>query len=101
MLFLLVYVDILITGDNSEDVHQVIKDLNAQFALMTLGSVNYFLGFEVTRTPSSLHLSQSKYVADLLLKTNMENSKPSPTPHVFEYQIISRRQRSLFSSISI
>ena len=81
MLFLLVYVDdILITGENSEYVHQVIKDLSAQFALKTLGSVNYFLGFEVTRTLFGLHLSRSKYAADLHLKTNMENCKPSPTP---------------------
>ena len=44
-------------------MQQIIKDLEIQFALKTLGSVNYFLGFEVIRTSSSLHLSRSKYVA--------------------------------------
>ena len=76
MLLLLVYIDdILITGESFADVQQVIKDLNIQFALKTLGSVNYFLGFEVTHTSSGLHLSQSKYAADLLHKTNMSSTK--------------------------
>ena len=76
MLLLLVYIDdILITGESFADVQQVIKDLNLQFALKTLGSVNYFLGFEVTHTSSGLHLSQSKYAADLLHKTNMSSTK--------------------------
>ena len=50
MLLLLVYVDdILITGESFADVKQVIKDLNLQFDLKTLGYVNYFFGFDVTR----------------------------------------------------
>ena len=58
MLLLLVYVDdILTTGESFVDVQQVIKDLNLQSALKTLGSVNYFLDFEITHTSSSLHLS--------------------------------------------
>ena len=81
MLLILVYVDdILITEESFADVQQVIKDLNLQFALKTLGSVNYFLGFEVTSTSSGLHLSQSKYAAGLLYKTNMSTTKSSPTP---------------------
>ena len=69
MLLLLVYVDdILIIGESLDDVQQIIKDMQIQFALKTLGSVNYFLTFEVIRTFSGLHLSQSKYAADLLQK---------------------------------
>ena len=68
---------------------QVIKDLNQQFALKALGSVSYFLGFEVTRTHSQLHLSQSKYAVDLLekTKTNMSHAKPSPTPMCFHNKL--------------
>ena len=81
MLLLLVYVDdILIIGESQDDMQQIIKDLQIQFALKTLGSVNYFLGFEVTQTSSGLHLSQSKYAADLLQKANMAEAKPCPTP---------------------
>ena len=81
MLLLLVYVDdILIIGESQDDMQQIIKDLQIQFALKTLGSVNYFLGFEVIQTSSGLHLSQSKYAADLLQKANMAEAKPCPTP---------------------
>ena len=73
MLLLLVYVDdILITGEDSRDIQQVIQDLHHQFALKTLGSVNYFLGFQITRGFSCLHICQSKCALDLLHKTNYQ-----------------------------
>ena len=31
-------------------------------------------------TPSAIHLRQSKYASDLLLRANMSQSKPSDTP---------------------
>ena len=44
--FALVYVDdILITGSNSTALGDFIYDLDTNFALKTLGSVHYFLGF--------------------------------------------------------
>lgn len=52
MLLLLVYViDILIIGESTIDVQELIIELQAKFALKALGSVNYFLGFEVTHSP--------------------------------------------------
>ena len=79
-LFLLVYVnDILITGGDSSTITSLNHDLNLTFALKDLGPVRYFLGFEVSRTPSGLHLSQTKYASDLLSRTNLADAKPSPT----------------------
>ena len=72
--------DILITGYSSIDIQQLFDELHHHFALKDLGPVHYFLGFEVCRQSSSMHLSQSKYAIDLLRKTNMENAKPCPTP---------------------
>lgn len=41
LILILIYVDdILITGDDSLLIQKVIRDLNGQFALKTLGSVN-------------------------------------------------------------
>ena len=80
-LFALVYVDdILITGANATDVHQLIHDLNGAFALKTLGSVHYFLGFEVTHSPYELHMWQTKYATDLLSRTNMADANSCSTP---------------------
>ncbi|KAL5824006.1 hypothetical protein ACOSQ4_021906 [Xanthoceras sorbifolium] len=47
-----------------------------------MGSVHFFLGFEVSRLAAGLHLSQTKYALDLLRKTNMLDSTPCSTPAV-------------------
>ena len=66
VLFILVYVDdILLTGSDSMALKSCVADLDTHFALKTLGSVNYFLGFEAFRDTSELYLTQSKYVLDL------------------------------------
>lgn len=72
--------DILVTGNDSQLISQVVEDLNSQFALKTLGPVNYFLGFEVKRNDKGLLLTQSKYAQDLLEKAGMADSKPCVTP---------------------
>ena len=80
-LFLLVYVDdILVTGSSPADIKQLIITLHSTFALKTLGTVNYFLGFEAFRDSSGLFLTQAKYIADLLKKTNMADSHSCDTP---------------------
>ncbi|KAH9723162.1 reverse transcriptase Ty1/copia-type domain-containing protein [Citrus sinensis] len=82
IVVVLVYVDdILITVDNNTVIEKFIKYLGDTFALKDLGEFNYFLGIEVTQsTEGSLHLSQAKYVRDLLTKTDMKNCRESDTP---------------------
>ena len=71
IVVVLIYVDdILITVDNNTVIERFIKYLGDTFALKDLGEFNYFLGIEVTQgTKDNLHLSQAKYVRDLLTKT--------------------------------
>ncbi|KAH9741041.1 retrovirus-related pol polyprotein from transposon RE2 [Citrus sinensis] len=77
----LIYVDdILITGSNSLLVEKVIHQLGAEFALKDLGEFNYFLGLDVTPNVDGLHLSQTKYIGDLLKKAQMVNCKGCSTP---------------------
>ncbi|KAL5737443.1 hypothetical protein ACOSP7_030204 [Xanthoceras sorbifolium] len=81
VLFPLVYVDdILITGSNPALISHTIANLRSVFALKVLGSVDYFLGFEAFRSSTSIYLTQSKYILDLLLKTQLQNSKSCSTP---------------------
>ncbi|KAK2412680.1 putative mitochondrial protein [Trifolium repens] len=82
--YVLIYVDdILITGSAPQLINDVITKLNLQFALKRLGPVDYFLGLEVHHLPSgALLLNQTKYVRDLLCKTNMEDSSPIGSPMV-------------------
>ena len=83
-LFILIYVDgILVTGNSHALVQLFITQLSSHFALKDLGRLHYFLGVEVTwHANTSLHLSQSKYICDLLHRTDMLHAKPQPTPMV-------------------
>lgn len=84
LVYLLVYVDdIIITGSHDAKVQQVIGCLNREFALKDLGNLHYFLGIQVQNTQKGgLLLSQTKYVTDLLSKTQMLDAKPQCTPMV-------------------
>lgn len=40
----------------------------------------FFLGIQITKTASGLYLSQTKYIQDLLVKTEMLEAKACDTP---------------------
>ncbi|KAF7842141.1 Copia protein [Senna tora] len=83
VVFILVYVDdILITGSDPKYLGTFVDKLNKMFSLRDLGPAYYFLGNEISRDSTGLHLSQSKYTIDLLKKFNMLDCAPVPTPMV-------------------
>lgn len=78
---ILVYVDdILITGSNPSHIQTCITQLQQAFSIKDLGQLSYFLGIEVSHTPHGSHFSQTKYLNDLLNRTNMHSAKPCSTP---------------------
>ena len=83
-LFVLIYVDdIIITGSSSTAITSLITTLSSHFALKDLGPLHHFLGIEVSTLPSGhLHLSQRRYIQNLLHRTNMLDSNPQPTPMI-------------------
>ena len=88
LLIILIYVDdILITGSSTTQVFSFIKHLNNTFALHDLGNLNYFLGVEVTSQSDSLHLSQQKYIQDLLHRIDMVDAKLVRTPGALRQQL--------------
>ena len=81
IIYLLIYVDdILITGNTPSGITRVLTLLAERFSVKDAEDLNYFLGIEAQRTPQGLHLSQRKYILDLLHKYNMTNAKPVTTP---------------------
>jgi hypothetical protein len=80
LLFLVYVDDILLTGSSLHAVNHLIKLLSADFPIKDLDDLTYFLGVEVSRTPAGLHLSQQRYILDLLQRTNMATAKPVTTP---------------------
>jgi len=78
---MLVYVnDIVIIGSDANLVQRFTKQLNQALFLRDLGPLGYFLGIGVHCTPEGLVLSQAKYACELLIKANMAQAKPLPSP---------------------
>lgn len=79
-IILLVYVDdILVTVNNKKLMAEFIKKLNRTFSLKDLGPIHYFLGLEVHRDSTIMHLSQTRYVLELLKIFNLVDASPCPT----------------------
>lgn len=79
-VYLLIYVDdILVTGNSKEDIWTTLTLLADRFSVKGAEDLNYFLGIEAHRTDHGLHLSQRKYILELLHKYNMSNVKPVST----------------------
>jgi hypothetical protein len=80
-IFLLVYVDdIIVTSSSPAAIDALLADLKADFAIIDLGPLHYFLGIEVKWTYDGILLSQEKYATDILLKVGMLACKPVATP---------------------
>lgn len=68
------------TGNTVSGIKKILHLLNERFSVKDDEDLNYFLGLEVHRTKQGLHLSQRKYILDLLHKYDMLNAKPVLTP---------------------
>jgi histone deacetylase 1/2 len=76
-IFMLVYVDdIIVVSSTAQAIDCLLVQLRQSFPVKDLGKLGYFLGIEVKHQSDGLHLSQRKYIVDLLARTNMTQSKP-------------------------
>ncbi|KAL5769820.1 hypothetical protein ACOSP7_013974 [Xanthoceras sorbifolium] len=77
----LVYVDdLIITGDDVEEICRTKENLSVRFQMKELGQLKHFLGLEVDQTLEGIFLCQQKYAKDLLKKFGMLECKPISTP---------------------
>lgn len=83
LIYLLIYVDdIIVTGSHSDHVRLFISSLSSRFSLKDLGPLSCFLGVEAARSSRGLLLTQSRYITDLLARTNMLDAAVVPTPMI-------------------
>ena len=77
IIYVLMYVDhMIITSSHEDAISKLINNLQNSFAIKDLGQL-HFLGVAATY---GLHLSQQRYIHDLLSKTNMMLTKPISSP---------------------
>ncbi|KAJ8747842.1 hypothetical protein K2173_010051 [Erythroxylum novogranatense] len=77
--------DMIITGDDVEEMEQLRGNLFKEFEIKDLGKLKYFLGIEVLRSRRGIFISQRKYVLDLLAKTGLMDCKLTETPIVVNH----------------
>jgi Reverse transcriptase (RNA-dependent DNA polymerase) len=87
-MYLLVYVDdIIVTGTSQSFITRLFTDLHNTFTIKDLGNLSFFLGIETTHLPTGLHLSQTRYIDDLLIRARMSDAKPVVTPMQYGLQL--------------
>lgn len=80
-LNVLVYVDDLIISGNDHETALHFKGyLSTCFHMKDLGSLKYFLGIEVARSPAGIFLCQRKYTLDIISEVGLLGSKPVSIP---------------------
>jgi len=91
--------DIIITGNNNNEIKNLTSQLSQEFSIKDLGDLNYFLGIQVKRLPdSSIHLSQKQYITDILIKTKMDQANSLPTPMVANLYLSKSRGEAILNA---
>ncbi|XP_039145607.1 uncharacterized mitochondrial protein AtMg00810-like [Dioscorea cayenensis subsp. rotundata] len=76
-----VYVDdLIITGSDDKEVDRFKKQMIELFQMSNLGLLSYYLGIEVSQTPSGITMSQVGYTKKILEKTGMSDCNSCQTP---------------------
>lgn len=76
-----VYVDdIILTGTDTQAIHDLKNHLHHEFGIKDLGALSYFLGIEVSYLSTGIFLSQKKFTHELLSDCEFDLSKKVSTP---------------------
>ena len=75
-----IYVDDIIFGSTNkafcEDFSRI---MTKRFEMSMMGELKFFLGFQIKQLKEGTFLCQTKYIADMLKKFDMEGAKPIKT----------------------
>lgn len=96
--------DFIIKGNNDEEIERLTRRLHQEFSIKNLRELSNFLGIEVGKMNTSLHLSQKKDKTKLLTKVKTKKANPFPTPmvsnsHLYKYKGVPIKNAHEYRSI--
>jgi hypothetical protein len=81
IVVIVIYVDdLIITGDNDENISDLKKLLKQEFEMKDLGELCYFFDIEVIQSPKRIWLLQRQYALNKLSEYRMTGCKPISIP---------------------
>ena len=79
--YILIYVDdILLITKHQDRLNHLKQKLQLVFEMKDSEPLSHFLGIQVERDPTSISISQSKYLEQVLVKCRMQDCRPISTP---------------------
>jgi hypothetical protein len=78
---LVIYVDdLLITGNNPVLIAHVKDQLQTKYCMKDLGALQRYLGVQVHRSPTGVHLNQRDYALQILQDEKLQNCNSATVP---------------------
>lgn len=74
--------DLILARNNLVEVTSIKSFLDSKFRIKDLGYLKYFLGLEIARTRSGIHLCQRKHALEILSNCGLLAAKPLATPMI-------------------
>ncbi|GJY48511.1 retrovirus-related pol polyprotein from transposon TNT 1-94 [Tanacetum coccineum] len=83
ILLVQIYVDDIIFASTTPELcDQFSKIMCSKFKMSMMGKISFFLGLQISQSPSGIFINQSKYALESLKKYGMESCNPVDTPMV-------------------
>ena len=72
MITIVVYVDDIIFGNNTDNLSQSFtEEMQKEFEMSVLGELSFFLGLQISRSRKGIFISQIKYIKEMCKKFKM------------------------------
>ncbi|PKU60804.1 uncharacterized protein LOC110105680 [Dendrobium catenatum] len=100
-LYLLVYVDdILLTGNNTKAMTDLVVQLKSKFAMKDLGPAYQFLGIKIESHPDKYFLSQSLYANSIVQMAELQKCNSVANPSFTKQTDLTDAGQPLFDATS-
>ena len=76
-----IYVDVIIFGSTNEKLcKKFAKMMQSKYEMSMMGELTYFLGLQVKKVGDGIFISQTKYIYDLLKKSDLMDCTSAKLP---------------------